>query len=104
LAANLVQAHLLQPDEVYDSSKNKQLYRFLGQTNHVQVDYFVQPVEANDLVLLCTNGLWHMLRDSRLEELLARGGDPQKLARTLVNEANLAGGEGNVSVILVRVQ
>lgn len=104
LAANMVQAHLLQPDEVYDSSKNKQLYRFLGQTNHVQVDYFEQTVELNDLILLCTNGLWHMLRDARLEELLARDGDPQKLARTLVEEANLAGGEGNVSVILVRVQ
>jgi len=104
LAANLVQANLLEPDEVYDSSKNKQLYRFLGQTSHVQVDYFTQEVEANDQVLLCTNGLWHMLRDTRLQELLAREGDPQKLARTLVDEANLAGGEGNVSVILVRVQ
>jgi serine/threonine protein phosphatase PrpC len=45
-----------------------------------------------------------MLRDTRLQELLARDGDPQKLARTLVEEANLAGGEGNASVILVRVQ
>jgi serine/threonine protein phosphatase PrpC len=104
LAANLVQANLLKPDEIYDSSKNKQLYRFLGQSNQVQVDYFVQEVEANDQVLLCTNGLWHMLRDARLQEMLAREGDPQKLARTLVDEANLAGGEGNVSVILIRVQ
>ncbi|HEY0757026.1 MAG TPA: protein kinase [Ktedonobacteraceae bacterium] len=104
LAANLVQAKLLQPDEVYNSSKNKHLYRFLGQTNFVQPDYFDQEVEANDLILLCTNGLWHMLRDSRLQELLARDGDPQKLARTLVDEANLAGGEGNISVILIRVQ
>lgn len=104
LAANLVQAHLLQPDEVYSSAKSKQLYRFLGQSNQVQVDYFVSEVEINDLVLLCTNGLWHMLRDTRLQELLARDGDSQKLARTLVEEANLAGGEGNASVILVRVQ
>ncbi|HEX7736056.1 MAG TPA: protein kinase [Ktedonobacteraceae bacterium] len=104
LAANLVQAHLLKPDEVYSSAKNKQLYRFLGQTSHVQADYFEQEVVANDLILLCTNGLWHMLRDDRLQELLARDGDPQKLARTLATEANLAGGEGNISVIVVRVQ
>lgn len=104
LAANLVQAHLLQPEEIYKSAKNKQLYRFLGRANHVQVDYFVKEVEVNDLVLLCTNGLWHMLRDARLQELLASGDNPQKLARTLVEEANLAGGEGNISVILIRVQ
>ncbi len=104
LAANLVQARMLQPEEAYSSAKNKQLYRFLGQSNRVQVDYFQTEVAVNDLVLLCTNGLWHMLRDSRLQELLACGGDPQKLARTLVDEANLAGGEGNISVILIRMQ
>lgn len=104
LAANLVEANLLQPDEIYASAKNKQLYRFLGQSSHVQIDYFEREVEANDLVLLCTNGLWHMLRDSHLQDLLARGGDPQRLARTLVEEANRAGGEGNISVILVRIQ
>lgn len=104
LAANLVQAHLLQPDEVYNSAKNKQLYRFLGQSSQTQVDYFECQVELNDLILLCTNGLWHMLRDTRVQELLGRDGDPQKLARTLVDEANLAGGEGNISVILIRIQ
>ncbi len=104
LAAHLVLANLLQPDEVYSSAKNKQLYRFLGQSSHLQVDYFESELEANDLVLLCTNGLWHMLRDARLQELLARGGDPQKLARALVDEANHAGGEGNVSVVLVCMQ
>lgn len=104
LAANLVQANLLRPEEVHTSAKNKQLYRFLGQSSHIQIDFFEHEVEANDLVLLCTNGLWHMLRDDRLQELLARGGDPQKLARILVDEANRAGGEGNISVVLVRIQ
>jgi len=104
LAANLVDAHLFTPEDVYKSAKRKQFYRILGQANQVRVDLSQHAVEVNDLVLLCTNGLWHMLRDERLEELLAQGGDPQKLARTLVDAANLAGGEGNVSAIVVRVQ
>ena len=46
-----------------------------------------------------------MVHDERLEDLLAQGqnGDPQKLARTLVDSANLAGGDGNISAIVVRV-
>ena len=69
------------------------------------VDFFQFALEVNDLVLLCTDGLWHMVRDERMEELIAQDhdGDPQKLARTLVDEANLAGGEGNVSAIVVGV-
>jgi serine/threonine protein phosphatase PrpC len=104
LAANLVEAKIFKPEEIYSNAKNKQLYRYLGQANHIQIDFFEREVELNDLILLCTNGLWHMVRDERLKELLAQGGDPQKLARALVDEANLAGGEGNVSAIVVGVQ
>jgi serine/threonine protein phosphatase PrpC len=105
LAANLVDAQLLKPEEVYQSEKRKQLYRYLGQSGAIQIDFFSRPIEINDLILLCTNGLWHMVRDERLAELLKQGqaGDTQKLARRLVDEANLCGGEGNVSAIVVRV-
>jgi serine/threonine protein phosphatase PrpC len=106
LAANLVDAHLFTPEDVYKSEKRKQFYRILGQSNQVRVDLFQHAVEVNDLVLLCTNGLWQMLHDDRLAEILAQGqsGDPQKLARSLVDAANRAGGEGNVSAIVVKVQ
>lgn len=104
LAASLVDAELLKPEEIYSSAKNKQVYRYLGQVTHIPIDYFECELELNDQVLLCSNGLWHMVRDERIQELLARDGDPQKLARTLVEQANVAGGEGNISAILVRVQ
>ena len=106
LAANLVDAHLFTPDDVYKSEKRKQFYRILGEVNQVRVDLFQHAMEVNDLVLLCTNGLWQMVHDDRLAEILAQGqgGDPQKLARTLVDAANLAGGKGNVSAIVVKIQ
>ena len=75
-----------------------------NQSNQAQADYFQCEMELNDVLLLCTNGLWHMLRDERIQQILSRGGDLQKLSRALVDEANLAGGEGNVSVVLIRVQ
>jgi serine/threonine protein phosphatase PrpC len=104
LAANPVQANPLEPGETPTSPKGKHLYRYLGQDNRIQIDYFHHPVELNDLVLLCTNGLWHMLPDEHIKEILAQGGDPQKLARILVDEANLAGGDGNVSAIVIGIQ
>ena len=104
MAANLVEADLLRPDEVYESAKRNQHYRYLGHTYNIAVDLFQQEVEPDDLLLLCTDGLWHMLRDERIKELLALGGDTQRLANILVEAANDAGGEGNVSAIVVRVQ
>ncbi len=104
LAENLVEADLLRPDEVYESAKRNQHYRYLGQSYTMPVDLFQQDVELDDLILLCTDGLWHMVRDERLKELLAQGGDPQCLTSILVETANQAGGEGNVSAVVVRVQ
>ncbi len=68
------------------------------------VDLFQCTIEPGDHILLCTDGLWHMVRDESLQEILARGGDTQALARSLIDAANDAGGQGNVSDIVVRVQ
>jgi serine/threonine protein kinase/serine/threonine protein phosphatase PrpC len=104
LAANLVKADLLLPDDIYKSPKRNQHYRYLGQNYHVVVDLFQCEVEAEDSLLLCTDGLWHMVRNERIQEILVQGGDPQKLAHILVYEANNAGGEGNISAIVIRVK
>ncbi|HWS84203.1 MAG TPA: protein kinase [Ktedonobacteraceae bacterium] len=104
LAANLVKADLLLPDDVYKSPKRNQHYRYLGQNYQVVIDLFQCEVEVEDSILLCTDGLWHMVRNERMQEVLAQGGDPQKLAQILVHEANEAGGEGNISAIVIYVK
>ncbi len=94
-----------QQIELIETSPIGQLPRnYLGQDTRIPIDYFHAQAKLNDLLLLCTNGLWHMLPDEHIKEILAQSGDPQKLARILVDEANLAGGEGNVSVIVVGIQ
>jgi serine/threonine protein kinase len=100
--ANQVQANQPEHDETRPIGQH--LYRYLGLDNRFLIDYYHAQVELNDLLLLCTNGLWHMLPDEHIKEILSHAGDPQKLARILVDEANLAGGEGNVSAIVVGIQ
>jgi len=101
-ASNSPQAH--QIELVETSPVGQYSHSYLGQDTRIPIDYFHTQAKLNDLLLLCTNGLWHMLPDEHIKEILAQGGDPQKLARILVDEANLAGGEGNVSVIVVGIQ
>ncbi len=104
LAAQLVEAKLLQPEEVYTSAKRNQLYRTLGKAYTVPIDTFHLEVEPDELILLCTDGLWHMLRDERITQLLTQSSDPQQQAKLLVEAANHAGGEGNISAIVAHVQ
>ncbi len=76
----------------------------LGQQYQIAIELSKREVEVDDLILLCTNGLWHMLDDEHIQKILALGGDTQMLAYTLVEAANTAGGRGNISTIVVRVQ
>lgn len=80
--------------------------RYLGQAHQIHIDLFHGDVEPGDTIMLCTDGLWHMIRDERIQSLLeqSQSETPEKQARLLVDAANSAGGEGNVSAIVVRVQ
>jgi serine/threonine protein phosphatase PrpC len=77
---------------------------YLGELYQVAVELFKRNVEVDDLILLCTNGIWHTLNDEQIKNILALGGDTQALAYTLVEAANTAGATGNLSAIVVRVQ
>ncbi len=103
LAGDLVVAKLLRPDEVYKSAKRNQHHRYLGNMYRVQVDLFQRSVEPDDIVLLCTDGLWNMLRDEQIEDILAKGGSVESLARMLVETASNSGSEGNTSAIVLRI-
>lgn len=102
--ANQVEAGIHFSHNLSKSSQGRQHSHYLGQKYHVVIDLFQSKVEIEDTILLCTDGLWHMLRNERIQEILAQGGDPQKLASTLVREANDAGGEGNISAIVIRIK
>ena len=79
-------------------------HHYLGEQYQVAIELFKRDVEVDDLILLCTNGLWRMLNNEQMQTFLALGGDTQMLAYTLVEAANTAGGTGNISAIVVRVQ
>ncbi len=83
---------------------SKRYQHYLGQNYRIIIDIVQYEIEADDILLLCTDGLWHMIADDRIQEILSQGGDPQKLAATLVAAANHAGGDGNISAIVARVQ
>lgn len=105
LAASLVEAHLLEPQELYDSPKRHEHYRYLGQNYQVDIDLFQREVEAGDIVLLCTDGLWSVVHEEDMVALLAHeSGDPQKLAQEFVDAAKDAGSTGNSSAIVAIVK
>ncbi|MBV9020589.1 MAG: protein kinase, partial [Ktedonobacteraceae bacterium] len=86
------------------AQQDQQRIHYLGQAYHVPIETLEQEVAPDDLILLCTNGLWQTVKEEFIKETLARGGDPQALAHQLIEMANTAGGQRNVSVTIACVQ
>ena len=76
--------------------------RALGSRPDVTVDTATLTFRAGDVVLLCSDGLNAMLRDSEIAEILgAPGADPKPICHRLVAEANARGGDDNVTVVVL---
>jgi serine/threonine protein phosphatase PrpC len=54
--------------------------------------------------VLCSDGVWDMVRNEGLEGVLLLGLSPQATCDELLRQANQAGGEDNISAIVVRVE
>lgn len=75
--------------------------RALGVDAEVEVDTTTIEVQAGDRILVCSDGLSSMLDDPAIKRLLQGDGDAQVTAEELVEAANEAGGEDNITVVVL---
>ncbi|MBD3287169.1 hypothetical protein GF337_00050 [candidate division KSB1 bacterium] len=64
--------------------------------------FFDLSIERADGLLLCSDGLWQMLSEEKIEAVLKEYSHPQHAADVLVKLANQNGGDDNISVIYVK--
>jgi serine/threonine protein phosphatase PrpC len=97
----LIQVGQLDPSEARDHPLRSQLYRTIGQHPDVLVDFVYQPIGDATHLLLCSDGLWGMVGDEVLLDVLEHSFWPQDACRELIARANLAGGDDNISAVVV---
>lgn len=79
------------------------LYRALGQTDGFKVDVGQKELSKPTHLLLCSDGLWGLVNESKLVETVRASSSVEKRAQDLCDLANEAGGSDNISVIVVDV-
>lgn len=100
----LVRVGILQPHEVFDHPRRSVILRSLGSDLDTDIDLFPITLEVNDQLLLCSDGLWEMVRDStEIKTILNDAPTPQRAAEQLIQRANHYGGEDNIGVALAKV-
>lgn len=103
LVARLVDAQVIKPEQARYHPQRNQIYRSLGQKGDLVVDTFTVPLERGDRLILCCDGLWSMVEERDIQQLVEQARTPQDACDALVAAANRAGGEDNISAIVVEL-
>jgi PPM family protein phosphatase len=100
----LVRNGQMAPDEIYDHPQRNVVTRALGNQAEVEVDLWSYQLHAGDRLLLCSDGLWEMVRDPAvIARLLAENADLETVAHNLIAAANAEGGIDNIAVVAVEL-
>ncbi len=100
-----IDSGLLHPEEARSSTNRNLVTRAVGVDAMIEPEVCCHDVLANDLYLLCSDGLNDMIDDGLIEATMRHSSDNlEARAKRLIDLANDHGGRDNVSVILIRIK
>lgn len=101
---HLVREGQLAPEGIYDHPRRNVITRSLGYRPEVEADLFPRAIQVNDRLLLCSDGLWEMIRDPNLiARIVEETPTPAGAVQRLIDTANEFGGADNIGVVVVHV-
>jgi protein phosphatase len=103
LVGSLYRQGLISEQEVYNHPHRNLIYNALGTKAEATPDIVLQRLQAGDILLLCSDGLWEMVRDDQIRDIVLSFENPEDAAAALVERANQEGGLDNIGVVVVRV-
>jgi len=104
LVAEWVKAGALAPEEAALHPQRSVITRALGADWQVDVDTWTMPARAGDVILLCTDGLTGFVDEAAIASTLAENDDLDVVVNALVDAANAAGGEDNITAVAMRLE
>ena len=103
LVAEYLAAGKITAEEAENHPQRNVITRALGVTWELDVDDHLVHLRTGDRVLICSDGLTSMVADEEIAAILNEQSAAQSATWALVEAANQAGGEDNITVAVVDV-
>lgn len=105
LAMEHVRRGLLTKEEADRSKIQNVLTRAMGIKKNIEFDLLKFPVRVNDVLVLCSDGLYKGLTEHAIGEIIEKGKNWPivKLCKQLVRQSNELDGQDNISAVVIKV-
>jgi len=97
----LVRSGKMTPKEARQSNLKNQITQALGSPYSIKPEYNSYSIDEDSIILLCSDGLWDMISDEEIQEIVMTGESPEDICIDLIDKANQAGGKDNITIILI---
>ena len=103
LVERLIASNQITREEARHHPQRNVIYRTMGDKAKIEVEVASHILAVGDNLLLCSDGMSGMVEDSIIKRIVMEAASPQAACDALIDAANAAGGEDNVSVIVVKI-
>lgn len=102
LVAQLVEEGAITAEEAEVHPRKHVLLYSIGSDRTPKVDLYHLPLQPDDILLMCSDGLIRHVSDPEISAMLNEESDLDRTAEQLIALANERGGQDNISVVLLR--
>lgn len=94
---------VLRPEEAENHPMKNIITKAIGAKEKIDVNIYEQALEAEDLFLLCSDGLHGVVEGQTILEIFeASGGNLEECVHALIAAANDTGGRDNITAVALR--
>lgn len=102
LVAKLVESGQITEEEAKVHPQRNVIYRTMGDKLKVEPDIFFAKIPSGGSMILCSDGLSGMVDDGQIRKIVTSALSSSDASQKLINAANAAGGNDNISAIVVK--
>ena len=98
----LIKSGSITKEEGKTHPKRNMITRAVGTSSIIEIDLIVKGYNKNDILVLCSDGLFNMVSDIQILEKFKSEEDIEKACEELVEMANNKGGLDNITVLAMK--
>ncbi len=102
VVAQAVKNGHMTPEEAKESTIRNKLTMAIGAPVEVVPEYTTRELKEDEIILVCSDGLWDMVSDEEIHRITLSGINAEKIADGLLQAALNAGGSDNISIIVIK--
>ena len=99
-----LRAGLITEEQAKNHPLKHMLSRTIGTHAQVEIDALTIDLVANDIFVLCTDGMSNLLEEPDIYDIVRGSNNTEDIAKNLVDMALHRGGTDNVTIVVVQVE